>query len=48
LAAAESDPTLKDQLSKQAAAYRNLAEDRAKQIGVSLRPIPPGGTPSQK
>jgi hypothetical protein len=41
LADAESDPKLKEQLTKQAAAHRKLAADRAKALGIG-----PGGVPS--
>jgi hypothetical protein len=34
MAAAESDAKLKAQFEKQAAAYRNLAEKRAKEYGL--------------
>jgi hypothetical protein len=40
LAALEQDPHVREQLMKQATAYRNLAEKRAKQLGVPL-PKPP-------
>ncbi len=36
LAALEQDPQVREQLKKQAAAYHNLAEKRAKQLGVPL------------
>jgi hypothetical protein len=41
-AEAESDPGLKKQLLEQAAAYRKLAQDRAKSLGVPLPPKPTG------
>ena len=41
LAEAKSDPKLKDQLTKQAAAYRKLAADRAKKLGIQPPPEPP-------
>ncbi len=41
-AAAESDPDTKAALEKQAAAYRALAEKRAKELG-----IPPPDKPSR-
>ncbi len=34
MAAEEQDPKLKDQLQKQASAYRKLAADRAKQYNL--------------
>ncbi len=40
LAALEQDPQVREQLKKQAAAYRKLAEKRAKQLGVPM-PKPP-------
>jgi hypothetical protein len=36
LAALEQDPEVREQLEKQAAAYRALAEKRAKQAGLPL------------
>ncbi len=36
LAALEQNPQVREQLKKQAAAYRKLAENRAKQLGVPL------------
>ncbi len=35
-AAAEPDPDAKAALEKQAAAYRSLAEKRAKELGIAL------------
>ncbi len=43
LAALEQDPQVREQLKKQAAAYRKLAEKRAKQLGVPL-PKPTAGS----
>jgi hypothetical protein len=42
LAALEQNPQVREQLQKQAAAYRKLAENRAKQIGVPLPTSPVG------
>ena len=36
MAAAERDPTLKASFEKQAAAYRKLAEKRAKEYGLEM------------
>jgi hypothetical protein len=44
MAASEKDPTLKAHFEKQAAAYRKLAEQRAKQHGY---PMPPPPNPPQ-
>jgi hypothetical protein len=41
LARAEQDPNLKVQLEKQAAAYRKLAHERAKKLGMPLFRDPP-------
>ncbi len=38
MAAHEKDPKLKADFEKQAAAYRNLAEKRAKEHGLKMRP----------
>lgn len=40
LAASESNPDVKAQLEKQAAAYRKLARDRAAKLGLPLPPDP--------
>jgi hypothetical protein len=40
LAAAETDPALKAELEKQAAAYHKLAATRAKQLGEALPAAP--------
>jgi hypothetical protein len=40
LAESESDPDVKEQMLKQAAAYRSLAEKRAKSLGVTLSAPP--------
>jgi hypothetical protein len=42
MAANEKDPQVKAQLERQAAAYRKLAEARAKALGITL-PTDPGG-----
>jgi hypothetical protein len=39
MAAAEKDPNLKADFEKQAAAYRKLAEKRAKEYGFKMPPI---------
>jgi hypothetical protein len=44
LAAAEKDPALKAEFERQAAAYRKLAEKRAKDHGY---PLPPEPAPPQ-
>ena len=36
MAAAEKDPTLKADFERQAAAYRKLAEKRAKEYGLNM------------
>jgi hypothetical protein len=36
MAAEEQDPKLKEQFLKQAAAYRKLAAERAKKLGLAL------------
>ena len=36
MAAAEKDPKLKAQFEKQAASYRKLAEERAKEYGLKM------------
>ncbi len=41
LAAAETDPALKERLLEQAAAYRKLAEKRAMSLGQPLPPTRP-------
>ena len=38
MAAAEKDPKLKTHLEQQAAAYRKLAEKRAKEYGLDMPP----------
>jgi len=38
MAAHENDPKLKAQFEKQAAAYRTLAEKRAKEYGLKMPP----------
>ena len=40
MAAAEKDQTLKADFEKQAAAYRKLAEKRAKEYGLKMPPDP--------
>ncbi len=41
LAKEESNPALREQLLKQAAAYHKLAEERAQALGQPLPPKPP-------
>ncbi len=40
MAAHESDPKLKADFERQAAAYRKLAEKRAKEYGLKMLPLP--------
>jgi hypothetical protein len=44
LAASEQDAQVREQLQNQAAAYRTLAEKRAKQLGVPLPKAPVAGS----
>jgi hypothetical protein len=46
LAASEKNPEFKAQLAKQAQAYRNLAVERAKKIGVSAPEFPRNDGPN--
>jgi hypothetical protein len=40
MASAENNPTFKEQLLKQAAAYRKLAKERAEKLKIPLPPAP--------
>jgi hypothetical protein len=41
MASDETDPALKEQLAKQAHAYRKLATERAVRLGLPIPPPPP-------
>jgi hypothetical protein len=45
LAEAETNPTYKEQLLRQAKAYRKLADDRAKKLNVPPPKEPPDSPP---